>query len=164
MRVALILGVWLLASCGRTIDGASDPLATEPTVDAIDPFADAEIDVSGGPDSDLCFSASMASLDVAIERRCFSPPYLHVVLFVAGDLVEFDDPQVNSASLLVSPYPIVVTDVRQGDDTVRWHQEGSGVLILGKSLFAAPTTVTFDLDGEQGVCEIRPDGESCRVG
>jgi hypothetical protein len=147
----------LLVGCGNAANIDSEPVVTS------NPIGDAAIDVSGDPDSDLCFSASIARFDVDFERRCYPPPHAQILTVAAGALVESDDPGVNSATLLVTPYPIVVTDVQQDGETISWLQDGGGLLVLGLSLVAAPTTVEFELGDEQGVCEFRPDGESCRI-
>ena len=106
----MALAAGLAPGCGRSDQGESgQPLPTTWTVPAL--LADLVLDVEGAPSTDLCFSGSSESLDLSFRERCYEPPYLQPIMFVGGGPAAVGDPDLASASLLVSPFPIVVTEV-----------------------------------------------------
>lgn len=159
----MVLAVVVAPGCGQSDQGESgEPLPTTSTVPAL--LADLVLAVEGTPSTDLCFSGSSESLDLSFTERCYEPPYALAIMFVGGGPAAVGDPDLDSASLLVSPFPIVVTEVSQPGVDVVWRQIGQGLVVLGLSMLAAETEVRFTLDGRVGRCSFSPDKESCRVG
>lgn len=158
-----MLAVGLPPGCGRSDQGESgQALPTTSTVPAL--LADLVLDVEGAPSTDLCFSGSSESLDLSFRERCYEPPYALPIMYVGGGPAAVGDPDLDSASLLVSPFPVVVTEVSQPGVDVVWRQVGQGLVVLGLSMLAAETEIRFTVDGRVGRCSFSPDKESCRVG
>ena len=162
IAVAAAVLTALAASCGSP-DEADGPATSTlaPTGGLLD---DLVIEVTGGPATNLCVEAAAPQLAIVMQERCLEPPHALVLDIAGGELVDIGDPDVNSATLLVSPYPLVVRSVSQRGAELQWKQSGRALLVLGRSFLAQATTVDFEIEGSDAHCQFGPQGSECVVG